>query len=80
MKKERVLFIIRICLWVIALTSTFYWMSYSIRLHREGIYEPYEYATLFRPVFYTCLVISVIAVCISFILYAVSKGKIGKQG
>ncbi len=72
---KKTLFIIRICLWIIALASTIYWNYYSIMLHRNGIYDPAEYATLMRPVLYTCLIISIVAIVISFILFAISKRK-----
>ena len=69
----RVLFAARVCLWIIALVSTVYWIYYSAQLHSQGIFAPEEYAPLFRPVFYTCLAISIAAVCISFVLHAISK-------
>nr|WP_297704937.1 hypothetical protein [uncultured Butyrivibrio sp.] len=72
---KKTLFIIRICLWVIALAATVYWNYYSIMLHRNGIYDPAEYATLMRPVLYICLAISVVAIIISFILHHISKKK-----
>ena len=72
-KQVLVLFIIRICLWIVALVSTVYWMYYSVKLHNEGIFEPSEYSPRLRPVLYTCLIISIAAVCISFALHALSK-------
>jgi hypothetical protein len=68
-----VLFVIRVCLWIVAFVSTVYWMYYSYMLHSQGIYDPAEYATYMRPVLYTCLMIAVLAVCASFILHAVTK-------
>ncbi len=73
LRTVKALFIVRICLWVVALISTVYWIWYSVKLHTDGIYDPYEYALLFRPVFYPCLAVSVLAICISFALYAVSR-------
>jgi len=67
-KQTKTLFIVRICLWVIAAVSTGIWIWYSIKLHNDGIFDPYEYATLLRPVFYTCLIIAIAAICISFLL------------
>ncbi|MBR5420477.1 MAG: hypothetical protein IK115_04945 [Lachnospiraceae bacterium] len=72
-KKINLLFGIRVCLWIVAFVSTAYWMYYSGKLHREEIFDPYEYATLFRPVFYTCLIISLSAVILSFVLYALGR-------
>ena len=71
-KQVFILFLIRIFLWVVAAVSTFIWMYYSAKLHQDGIFEPSEYATLLRPVLYTCLIIAIVAICISFILHAVS--------
>ena len=69
------IFICRICLWIVALLATIYWIYYSIKLHREGIFDPAEYSTLLRPVLYTCLAISILAICVSFALRAYSKRK-----
>ena len=65
-----ILFLCRLFLWIVALGSTVYWVRYSVQLHENGIFDPHEYATALRPVLYTCLIISVAAVCISFVLYA----------
>lgn len=72
-KNIKYLFIIRICLWVTAIAATIYWIWYSIKLHMEEIFEPEEFARLFKPVFYRCLIIAVTAIGISFALYAISK-------
>ena len=72
------LFVIRILLWITALVSTIYWIWYSNHLYKIGIFDPYEYGPIFRPVFYTCLAISVTAVCIAFALHAWTV-KIKKQ-
>ena len=72
-KQILVLFVIRVCLWIVALVSTIYWIWYSIKLHNEGIFAPEEYSPLMRPVLYTCLIIALAAVCISFILHAWTK-------
>ena len=69
----RLLFVTRICLWIVALAATVYWIWYSIKLHIEGIFDYHTYAALLRPVLYPCLMVSVAAVCISFALYAVSR-------
>ncbi|MBE5844392.1 MAG: hypothetical protein E7302_09455 [Butyrivibrio sp.] len=67
------LFVVRICLWIVALGSTIYWINYSRVLHSQGIYAPEEYSPLFRPVFYTCLIITIAAICLSFFLHSVGK-------
>lgn len=63
------IFIIRATLWVIALGATIYWIAveYDLRC-RQFIFDPYEFAGIFRPIFYTCLVITIVAIVISFIL------------
>lgn len=77
-KKVLAIFVVRVCLWIVALVSTIYWIWYSVKLHNDGIFAPEEYSPLLRPVLYTCLVISIAAVCISFALRAWSM-KIKKQ-
>ena len=72
-KKIFILFIIRIFLWFVAAVSTVIWIYYSWELHHDGIFDPSEYATRLRPVLYTCLIISIAAVCTSFALYALTK-------
>ena len=73
MKTGKILFIIRVCLWITAFVSTAYWMYYSVKLHMDGIFDYHTYAALLRPVIYPCLIISVAAICLSFALYALSK-------
>ena len=72
-KIVKALFIIRICLWITALIPTIYWIYYSFKLTSDGIFDPFEYADYLRPVLYPCLVISFIALVISFILHAISN-------
>ena len=67
-KQIKNLFIARICLWVVAAVSTLIWMWYSFKLHRDGIFDPYEYATLLRPVKYTGLIVAVAAILLAFLL------------
>ena len=72
MKSEtriRILFAIRVILWITALAATVVWMYYSVKLHIDGIYDVHEYATILRPVLYTCLAISFAAIAISFGLH-----------
>ena len=74
----KILFFLRICLWITALVSTIYWITYSMKLHANGIYAPEEYSPLMRPVLYTCVGIAVAAICVSFVLHAISE-KIKKR-
>ena len=76
--KVKILFAIRICLWITALVSTIVWIWYSFYLTNNNVFDPHEYATRLRPVLYPCLIISFTAVCVSFALYAESR-KIRKQ-
>ena len=72
------LFFTRVVLWVIAFVSTVYWIHFSAALKAAGFLAPEEYSPRMRPVLYTCLIISIVAICVSFALYAVSK-KIKKE-
>lgn len=77
--KIKILFIARICMWITAVISTVYWIGYSAKLtYVDEIYLPEEYAPLLRPVLYPCLIITFVAICISFALYGQSK-KLKKQ-
>lgn len=78
-KLIKIIFGIRIILWITALIPTVYWIWYSIDLHNHGIFDPAEFGKYFRPVFYECLIIAVIAVCAAFALHAFSV-KLKKQG
>ena len=78
MIKIRVMFAARILLWLIALVSTIYWISYSFELYKQEIFDPHEYATLLIPVLYICLAIAFVSICISFALHARTK-KIKKE-
>jgi len=68
----RILFFIRVILWIVALTATIWWMVYSVQLHKQGIFDPHEYATLLRPVLYSGFLIAVAAICLSFALHALT--------
>lgn len=69
----RNIFIVRAVLWVVALAATLYWIFVSFDLYNQGIFDPYEYATILRPILYTCLIIAIVAIIICFILRAVAK-------
>ena len=72
-KLIKVLFIIRVCLWITCFIPTIHWIYYSFKLTYDGIFDPFEYAAALRPVLYPCLGISLTALCVSFALHAVSK-------
>ena len=67
-KAIKTIFIIRICLWVVAAVSTVYWIWYSFKLTWDGIFDPYEYSSLLRPVMYTGIVVAVVAILLAFLL------------
>lgn len=75
MKGEEIrkkLFYCRICLWVVALVATIYWIYWSFHLYTLGYYDEHAYAAMLRPIFSKALLISLIAVGISFILRRIS--------
>ena len=72
-KQVKILFAIRVVLWAVALGSTVYWIWYSFDLMGNGVFDPYEYASLLRPVLYPCVCVAVVAVGICFALYKRSK-------
>lgn len=78
-KKIQDLFAIRGVLWVIAASATFIWIGYSFMLYDMGIYDVYDYAKHFRPVFYTCLLISIGAISLSLYLRSKSDKLKGKK-
>lgn len=68
----RILFIIRIILWIIATVATFYWIVWSFKLYNMGIFDVHEYGKFFRPIFGRGLLIAVVSICLSFILRSIS--------
>ncbi len=77
-KLIKILFSIRVCLWIIALISTIYWMYYSFKLYLVGISDVHTYATILRPILYTCVIIAVAAIALSFYLRSIAV-KIKKE-
>ncbi len=78
-KLVKIIFGIRICLWVVALGLTVHWIYWSFKLYAMGILDVYDYAKHFRPLFYQDLIITFIVICLSFLLRSISdriKGKI----
>ncbi len=68
----RILFIIRVILWINAAFATVYWINWSFKLYKMGIYDVHEYSDHFRPIFGRCLLISLASLCISLILRSIS--------
>lgn len=66
------LFYCRICLWIIALVATIYWIYWSFHLYTLGYYDEHAYAAMLRPIFSKALFVSLVAVGISFILRRIS--------
>lgn len=67
-KTIKIMFYIRVCLWITALIATIYWIYWSFELYNLGYYDEHQYAVFFRPIFAKGLLISLVAICISFIL------------
>ena len=44
------LFICRAVLWAVALAATVYWIWWSFEIYNRGVFDPYEYAPMLRPV------------------------------
>ena len=74
----RILFIIRIILWITAAAATYYWVSFSFELYERNIFDVHEYSDYLRPVLGTGLLIAVVSICLSFILRGISD-KIKKK-
>ncbi|MCR5683891.1 MAG: hypothetical protein K6G81_00525 [Lachnospiraceae bacterium] len=67
-KRVKTLFKCRVALWVIAAAACIYWIVLSFWLYAKGVWEPHEYATYLRPRLYAALIISVVSLCVSFLL------------
>lgn len=76
----KILFGLRILLWITAIIPTIYWIYYQQKLYADEIFDAYEYSSLLRPVLYKCLIISFLAICVSFILRAISDHVKKKYG
>lgn len=72
-KVVRILFAIRIVLWVVALGATVYWIRWSFKIYEMGIQDVHEYAAIFRPIFARGLLISAVAIILSFTLRKVGN-------
>lgn len=71
-KIVKILFGIRILLWLVAAGATAYWIYWSMHLYTLGVENEYEYARALRPIFTKGLLISVAAIVISFLLRSIS--------
>lgn len=71
-KIVRILFIIRIILWVIAAAATYDWIAWSFKLYIMGIFDVYEYSGYLRPILGRGLLIAAVSICLSLILRSIS--------
>lgn len=78
-KLVRILFGMRIVLWVIALIATVYWIYWSFHIYETGIHLVEEYAAIFRPIFGKALLVTAISISVSLVLRKISD-KIKKNG
>lgn len=65
-------FIIRVVMWIIALAATIYWIYWSFHIYEIGVMDEHEYALIFRPIFAKSLIVSLIAIGVSFRLRIMS--------
>ncbi len=73
-KKVRTLFVFRAILWTAAAGVTVFWIVKSFMIYIEGVDGVHDYATIFRPILYTCLIISAACIALSFYLRHISDG------
>ncbi len=73
-KKVVVLFVCRAILWCVALAATIYWIYWNFKLYSMGVFDVHEFASIFRFKFYKALIVSIAAICLSFILRRFSDG------
>ena len=71
-KVIRILFIIRIILWIIATAATYYWIFWSFKLYNMGIFDVHEYSQHLRPILGRGLLIAIVSICLSLILRSIS--------
>ena len=71
-KIVRILFIIRIILWITAAAATYYWIAWSFKLYNMGYYDVYEYSGYLRPILTKGLLIAAVSICLSLILRSIS--------
>lgn len=71
-KIVRILFIIRIILWIVATVATYYWIAWSFKLYNMGIFEEHEYSSYLRPILGKGLLVAAVSICLSLILRSIS--------
>ncbi|MGN0425402.1 MAG: hypothetical protein ACI4FY_08800 [Acetatifactor sp.] len=71
-KTVKILFGIRIVLWMVAAGATAYWIYWSMHLYTLGFENEHEYAKALRPILSKGLMISVAAILVSFLLRSIS--------
>lgn len=71
-KTIKIIFGIRILLWIVAFIATMYWAVWSFKIYAMGIYDAYEYAAMLRPVITKGLIISVVCIVVCFVLRHIS--------
>lgn len=67
-KKIKIIFCIRILMWIICAAGCIYWIYWSFELYRRGIYDVHEYGPAFRPHFRLGLMISACSLTVSIAL------------
>ena len=67
-QKIKVIFKIRIAMWVVAAVATIYWTYWSFKIYDGGFMDEHAYATALRPIFARGLIISLAALLISLLL------------
>ena len=78
-KIVRILFIIRIILWITAAVATYNWIGWSFKLYNMGIFDVHEYSGYLRPILGRDLLIAAVSICLSFILRSISDKLKKKQ-
>lgn len=68
----KIIFAIRMVLWLGAAAATAYWIRFSFLLYQMGFEDEHQYATALRPVFYKGVLIAIACVCLSFIFRSIS--------
>ena len=68
----KILFVVRILLWIVAAAATVYWIVWSFKMYDIVGYDVHAYATAFRPLFYKALIVTFVSICVSFGLRSIS--------
>ena len=62
----KILFVVRILLWIVAAAATVYWIVWSFKMYDIVGYDVHAYATAFRPLFYKALIVTFVSIWVSF--------------